>query len=298
MIKRILFRLSRFIAMRSIPRGSSSQSYLQSPNEVDGKNMMTEPVDLHYYTIGNGFPLILLHGWSADGLSYALQVPLAYKYRLILPDLRGHGRSPKPRTSCQARMLASDVNRLLEKLGIGKAIMAGGSFGGLVALQFVLNYPQKVEALILSDTTSTSAAILPFMDIMLPVLGRSNAVETLRSMISKLAKASGMTKTPAGAMMIEGSFERFADIDPISLLEVSRGMKDFDVTERLCEIKVPTLIIAAKKDMLIPFKYTEALRQGISGSECVVIKTDHGTPFLRPDEWNKAVQSFLQRMGH
>jgi pimeloyl-ACP methyl ester carboxylesterase len=134
---------------------------------------------------------------------------------------------------------------------------------------------------------------MPFMDMMLPVLSGSNAVETLRSMTSMLAKASGMTKTPVGAMMIEGSLERLADIDPISLLEVSRDMKNFDVTERLCEIKVPALIIAAKKDMLIPFKYTEALRQGISRSEYVAIKTDHGTPFFRPDAWNNAVQSFL-----
>lgn len=259
---------------------------------------MTELVDLHYYTIGSGFPLVLLHGWSADGLSYALQVPLAYKYRLILPDLRGHGRSPKPRTSCNSKMLAADVNRLFEKLRIEKAIMGGGSFGGLVALQFVLDYPQKVEALILSDTTSNSAAVLPFMDMMLPVLSGPNAVERLRSMISKLAKASGMTKTPVGAMMMESALERFADIDPISLFEVSKGVKNLDFTPRLSEIKVPTLIIGAKKDMVIPFKYTEVLHQGISGSECVVIKTDHGTPFFRPDEWNKAVQSFLQRIGH
>jgi len=260
--------------------------------------MMMEPVDLHYYTIGSGFPLVLLHGWSADGLSYTLQSPLAYKYQLILPDLRGHGKSPKTRTACTSAMLASDVSRLLEKRGIEKAVIGGGSFGGLVALQFVLDYPQKVEALILSDTTSNSAAVMPFMDMMLPVLSGPNAIETLRNMISKLAKASGMTKTPVGAMMIESSLERLSDTDPVSLLEVSKAMKNFDMTERLCEIKVPTLIIAAKKDMLIPSKYTEALHQGISGSECVVIKTDHGTPFFRPDEWNKAVQNFLRRIGH
>jgi 3-oxoadipate enol-lactonase len=260
--------------------------------------MVTEPVDLYYYTIGSGFPLVLLHGWSADGLSYALQVPLAYKYQLILPDLRGHGRSPKPKTPCHPSLLAADINRLLERLGIEKAIIGGGSFGGLVALQFVLDYPQKVEALILSDTTSNSAVVVPFMDMMLPVLRGPNAVETLRSMISKLAKVSGMIKTPVGAMMMESAFERFADVDPISLLEVSKGMIDIDFTQRLSEIKVPALIIGAKKDMVIPFKYTELLHQGISGSECVVIKTDHGTPFFRPDEWNRAVQKFLQRIGH
>jgi len=259
---------------------------------------MTEPVDLHYYTMGCGFPLVLLHGWSADGLSYALQVPLAYKYQLILPDLRGHGRSPKPKTLCHPSLLAADINQLLEKLGIEKAIIGGGSFGGLVALQFVLDYPQKVEALILSDTTSNSAVVVPFMDMMLPVLSGQNAVETLRNMISKLAKVSGMTKTPVGAMMMQSALERFADIDPISLLEVSKGMKDVDLTERLSEIKVPTLIIGGKKDIIIPLKYTEGLHRGISGSECVVIKADHGTPFFRPDEWNQAVQKFLQGIGH
>jgi pimeloyl-ACP methyl ester carboxylesterase len=194
--------------------------------------------------------------------------------------------------------LAADVNRLLEKLGIEKVILGGGSFGGLVALQFVLDYPRKVEALILSDTTSNSSVVVPFMDMMLPVLSGPNAVETLRKMISKLAKVSGMTKTPVGSMMMENALERFADIDPISLLEVSRGMFNIDFTERLSEIKVPTLIIGGKKDMVIPLKYAEVLHRGISGSECVVIKTDHGTPFFRPDEWNKAVQGFLQRIGH
>ncbi len=284
--------------MRKAARGSSSPPYLRSPDELNPENMAKEPVDLHYYSIGNGFPLVLLHGWSADGLSYALQVPLAYKYRLILPDLRGHGRSPKPKTLCNPALLSSDINQLLVKLGIERAIIGGGSFGGLVALQFVLDYPQKVEALILSDTTSNSGVVVPFMDMMLPVLSGPNPVGTLRQMISKLAKVSGMAKTPAGAMMLESSLERFADIDPLSLLEVSKGMMNIDFTRRLSEIKTPTLVIGGKKDMVIPLKYTELLHRGISGSECVVIKTDHGTPFFRPDEWNRAVLNFLQRIGH
>jgi len=259
---------------------------------------MTENVDLHYYTIGDGFPLVLIHGWCSDGLSYVLQLPLAYKYRLILPDLRGQGKSPKPQTKSTPELLASDVNRLLEKLSVEKAIICGGSFGGMVALQFVLDYPEKVEALILSDTASTSAAAAQFMSGCMSLLSAPNASEMLKEMLSQLASGSGMTSSPVGSMLIEASLERMADIDPVSLLEVTKGMEGFDVTHRLSEINVPTLIIAGKRDLVVAPQYSEEMHKRIVGSEYVVLDTDHGSPFFRPDEWNKAVQSFLHRIGY
>lgn len=257
---------------------------------------MTENVDLHCYAIGDGFPLVLIHGWCADGLSYALQIPLAYKYRLILPDLRGQGKSPKPRTACTPALMASDVNRLLKRLGIEKAIICGGSFGGMVALQFALDYREKVEALILSDTAATSSAAAPFMAGCMSLLSAPNAAEMLRGMISQFASQSGMSESPAGSMLIEASLERLADIDPISLLEVTKGMQAFDVTARLSEIKVPTLIIACKRDLVVPPQYSEEMHKRIAGSECVVMDTEHGSPFFRPDAWNNAVRNFLLRI--
>ena len=259
---------------------------------------MTETVNLHYYTMGQGFPLVMIHGWCSDGLGFTLQTSFAYRYQLILPDLRGHGKSPKPHATCNAPLLAADVNHLLEKMGIDRAILCGGSFGGMVALQFVLDYPQKVEALILSDTTSTFTASTQFMDMVIPMLSGPNAAEMVRAMISSLALGGEMAKSPFGAMLIEASLERLVDLDPGSLLEVTKGMKDFEVTHRLSEIKVPALIIAAKRDMVVPPQYSEEMHKQIAGSEYVVIDSDHGTPFFRPDEWNRTVRNFLKKMGH
>jgi 3-oxoadipate enol-lactonase len=259
---------------------------------------MTETVNLHYYTMGQGFPLVMIHGWCSDGLGFTLQTSFAYKYQLILPDLRGHGKSPKPHAPCNAALLASDVKHLLEKTGIERAILCGGSFGGMVALQFALDYPQKVEALILSDTTSTFAASTQFMGMVIPMLSGPNAAEMVRGMISSLALGGEMAKSPFGAMLIEASLERLEDLDPGSLLEVTKGMKDFEVTPRLPEIKVPTLIIAAKRDMVVPPRFSEEMHRRIAGSEYVVIDSDHGTPFFRPDEWNRTVRNFLKKMGH
>lgn len=259
---------------------------------------MIETADLHYYTMGQGFPLVMIHGWCSDGLGFTLQTSFAYRYQLILPDLRGHGKSPKPHMPCNAAFLASDVNRLLEKLDVKKAILCGGSFGGMVALQFALDYPRKVEALILSDTTSTFTASTQFTDMVIPMLSGPNAAEMVRGMISSLALGGEMAKSPFGAMLIEASLERLDNLDPGSLLEVTKGMKDFEVTHRLSEIKVPTLIIAAKKDMVVPPQFSEEMHKRISGSEYVVIDSDHGTPYFRPDEWNRAVRNFLKKIGH
>lgn len=259
---------------------------------------MNEAVDLHYYTMGQGFPWVMLHGWCSDGLGFMLQTSFAYQYRLVFPDLRGHGKSPKPHSPCSAALLASDVGRLLEKTGIESVILGGGSFGGMVALQFALDYPQKVRALILSDTTSTFAASTQFMDMVIPMLSAPNAAEMVRGMISSLALGAEMANSPLGAMLIEASLERLEDLDPASLLEVTKGMKDFEVTHRLSEIKVPSLIIAAKRDMVVPLRFSEEMHKQIAGSEYVVIDSDHGTPFFRPDEWNRAVRKFLKKLGH
>lgn len=259
---------------------------------------MTQNVDLYYYTIGQGFPLLMIHGWCSDGLGFTLQTSFAYKYHLIFPDLRGHGKSPKPHMPCDAALLASDVNHLLEKIGVEKAIICGGSFGGMVALQFTLDYPEKAEALILSDTTSTFTASTQFTSMVIPMLSGPNAADRVRGMISSLALGGEMAKSPFGAMLIEGSLERLEDLDPQSLLEVTKGMKDFEVTHRLSEIKVPTLIIAAKKDMVVPPRFSEEMHKRIAGSEYVVIDSDHGTPYFRPDEWNRTVRNFLKKIGH
>ncbi len=116
---------------------------------------------LNYYEIGHGYPVVLLHGGNVDAFSWFFQIPLAYRYRLILPDLRGRGGSSKSPKGCSIALLASDVNELLEKLDIKKAVICGVSFGGAVALQFALDHGAKVKALALSDTMSRLPQTVP-----------------------------------------------------------------------------------------------------------------------------------------
>jgi len=261
---------------------------------------MVKDVELYYYTIGQGSPLVLIHGWCADGLSHLFQLPLSYNYRLILPDLRGFGKSSKPQTECTTEILASDVNGLLETLGMKKAGVYGCTFGGMVALQFALDYPEMVEALILVNTASTSSGLRQFFDDFISLLNAPNAVEALIEMMSSALSGfdEAFAKSPAGLMFIEAWLERLEHIEPKALIELAKGIKKFEVTQRLSEISVPTLIVAGEKDPVFPPSYSEEMHKRIAGSEYVIIDAGHGTPFLRPDEFNKVVRNFLNKIGH
>ena len=259
---------------------------------------MKEDVELHYEAIGQGSPLVLIHGWGGDWSNNLFQIPLAYHYRLILPDLRGHGRSPKPQTECTAEILATDVNRLLEKLDVEKAIVCGRSLGGMVALQLALDYPQKVEALILVNTASTASAAGELFDELISLLSAPNPVETLGGMMSSLPAFIEVSKSPIGSMFIEAILEGLEQLEPKALIELTRGMKRFDVTDRLSEIEIPTLIVGAAQDSATPVVFSEEMHKRIAGSEYAIIDAEHALAIIRPDEFNKLVRNFLKKIGH
>jgi len=104
---------------------------------------------IHYHDVGEGPPVVLLHGlsvpaemsWFASGIAQRL----AGSYRVITPDLRGHGKSASPHTpEAYGMELVHDVPRLLDHLGIEKAYIAGYSLGGLITLKTMVTYPERV----------------------------------------------------------------------------------------------------------------------------------------------------------
>jgi pimeloyl-ACP methyl ester carboxylesterase len=100
-------------------------------------------------TFGSGATLLLLHGWSLDRLAWTPQKPLADRFRLILPDRRGFGRSTAP---ADIAAETADLLAICDRLGIGRAILVGMSQGGRVALQFALAHPDRIAGLILQGT--------------------------------------------------------------------------------------------------------------------------------------------------
>lgn len=110
---------------------------------------MSEPgVDLFHMEMGEGQPLVLLHGFPLDHTTWLPAASLLKTYfRCILPDLRGHGRSTIPATEATIQDMAGDVIRLMDRLNIERAIVCGHSMGGYIAECLAHEYPERVNGL-------------------------------------------------------------------------------------------------------------------------------------------------------
>ena len=119
--------------------------------------MEINPVDLFYKEYGQGTPVIFLHGFPFDHSIWEPLVPLLSKdARMILPDLRGFGRSPVTEDIYSMRLLAEDVLHLMDHLKIEKAVLVGHSMGGYVSLAFAHAYPGRLLGLGLVATQAAA----------------------------------------------------------------------------------------------------------------------------------------------
>jgi pimeloyl-ACP methyl ester carboxylesterase len=119
---------------------------------VDGVEHRYETVRgvrLHYAEAGAGEPLLLVHGWPQHWWMWRNQIgPLAQRYRVIVPDLRGHGWSEKPRSTYRKTELLADLLALLDRLGIDRVRWVGHDWGAVVGLLGALRAPQRFERLV------------------------------------------------------------------------------------------------------------------------------------------------------
>ncbi|HEV8713454.1 MAG TPA: alpha/beta hydrolase [Candidatus Binatia bacterium] len=107
---------------------------------------------MHYVIAGSGYPLVFLHGWPQSWYEWRkIILPLAQRFTVIAPDLRGLGDSERPLTGYDKRTLASDVHALVQSLGFNKIGLTGHDWGGAVAFYFAYDHPEMVERLMILD---------------------------------------------------------------------------------------------------------------------------------------------------
>src|SRR3972149_3066706 len=114
-------------------------------------------IEIHYRGRGEGYPVFLIHGYTATLRNWALQVPvLSREFRMVSMDHRGHGHADKPTQpeDYSLELMAEDAYGLLEHLGMRECYVVGHSMGGAVAQLLALNHPEPVRALVLVDTAA------------------------------------------------------------------------------------------------------------------------------------------------
>ena len=200
-------------------------------------------INLYYEIHGSGGPLILIHGGLMSGETFGPVLPLlAEHHKVVAVDLQGHGRTADIDRPIDVRLMAGDIAALVDHLKLEKADVVGYSLGGGVALQTAAQYPAKVRRLVMVSANLRPDAIYPEMRVQ---QGQVNA-----------AAAEFMKDTPMYQL-----YQRVAprpEDFPRLLDKIGKSMaKDFDFTEEVRGLRMPTMVVAADADMAPPSHYVE-----------------------------------------
>jgi pimeloyl-ACP methyl ester carboxylesterase len=211
-----------------------------------GRYAEVNGINLYFETHGAGRPLILLHGGLGSGEMFGPVIPaLAQRHQVIAVDLQGHGRTADIDRPIDIRLMADDIAALIDHLGLDKPDLVGYSLGGGVALHTAVKYPSKVGRLVVASVYLRPDAIDPQLRAQ---QGQVNA-----------AAAEFMKDTPMYQL-----YQRVAprpEDFPRLLDKIGESMaEDFDYTEQVRGLQVPTLIVAADADMAPPSHYVEVFK--------------------------------------
>jgi pimeloyl-ACP methyl ester carboxylesterase len=252
-------------------------------------------VDIFYEVMGDGPSVLLLHPFPANrGVWLPVAEMLAARYRLILPDLRGHGESGVGDGPATMEKHAADVVRVMDDAGVRKAVFAGESIGGYILFEFWRRMRERVSALVLCNTKAGAdneearanrlrsaedvekRGVEPFVETMIPKL-LGETIRTTRPDVVERARGMMMKMTPTGVAAVQ------------------RGMATRpDSVATLATIDVPTLLITGDEDVLTGVGEAELMQRHIAGSTLKVIpRAGHYAVFERHEEAGRMVRQFL-----
>ena len=260
-------------------------------------------IDIHFRDVGEGFPIVLIHGYTGNSRNWALTAPaLAERFRVISVDLRGHGLSAKPvsEDAYALEAMASDVYELLRNLEVSEYALVGHSMGGMVSQELILEHPEMVRALVLVDTAAEVPKGLLY-----------DERRKQRERLVQIARDQGMGAvfeeqeriTPlhpvlaANPRFVEIWREQFLMTSREAYIACANGMSTRrSLLGDLSAIKVPTLIVCGEHDE--PFlEPSQQMHEAIAGSELVIIPgAGHGPHMETPGEFNRLLLGFLSKV--
>ena len=255
--------------------------------------------EIVYWTLGEGLPVVLLHPFPAHHEFWlCVAESLAARYRVILPDLRGHGESGVGEGPATMERHAADLARVMDDADVGRAPLIGVSIGGYVLFEFWRRHRGRVAALGLCNTKAPAdgaEARAARLQAATEVLERGTE-PFLETMVPRLL---GKTTRETRPDLVDGALRMMRKMSPNDIAQVQRGMAERpDSVATLKTINVPTLLVTGDEDILTGVNEAELMRQHIAGSELrVVPRAGHYAPWEQPEEAARLLRQFLDRIS-
>jgi 2-hydroxy-6-oxonona-2,4-dienedioate hydrolase len=268
---------------------------------ADAQDVATKQVEIfgqkiYYLEAGVGPDVILLHGLGGDKANWRMTLPaLASKFHVYAPDQIGFGQSDKPLINYRVATLVDFLNAFYKKVGLTKATLVGNSLGGWVAMDFALQYPDKVNRLVLVDSGGYSfkrtGGVAPAREVLLG-LNPSSLAGTKQLMGIVFHNKAFSTDEVAEQVFTEHLRKNDGYTINSFVDSILRGE---DVVDgRLGGIKTPTLIVWGRDDTLIPLATGKALAEDIAGSQTVVLDNCGHVPQMEcAAPFNDALMKYL-----
>lgn len=274
-----------------LSRMSISETFELKSNfyEINGIRLFVEEM-------GEGEPILMIPGLGAGSWLWHKSLILSNKYRLVMPHLRGSGRSDKPDHRYSIEQFSDDLNCLMEELLIDRFHVAGISMGGFVAQTYASTWTEKVQSLILVCTSA----------------GGSNQIGPDGDTLSRMIRLRGKTRKERLMDAYKLNFtEEFMksktdEINRITEWRIKYPQPEFAYYRQLIagssfpgvDLKkingMPTLIIGGKDDTMVPPEDTRILHTLIFGSELVMFEGKHMFFIEHPDSFNNIIAGFFE----
>jgi len=277
---------------------TASDSNVIKPND---SGLWTLDSGLYFETQGAGKPLILIPGFASGAWTWFRQTKeLSKDFRVITFDPRGIGKSkienPDDFANLSMQTFVTDVLQVLDELNVEKANVLGASFGGFVAQEFALQFPERVNKLILACTTAGGANHV------------TPDIEILRSFTpdANLSVAESIRKFIRPAFTDEFNAEHADEVEKVCVLRETNEVADavyfaqlevafkFNTADRIGAIENETLVLTGDKDKVVPMQNSLNLAEKLPNATLQVIENGSHLFFIEnADEFNREVLKFL-----
>ena len=248
---------------------------------------------LAYVELGDpkGEPLLLLHGYTDSSRSWSLVAPHLGRYRLLIPDQRGHGAADAPACCYGTTQFAHDAKLFLDALGVDKAAVAGHSLGSMVAISLAGDHPERVSRVVLIGSTA-----------LVPVKPGDWLYDNVAGLKAPLDRSSPFLREwhPANQPTpVDPAFAAAVEQDYLTIpLHVWRGvmreLANVPVARHAADVKAPVLILSGGKDPLFPKPHHEALLAAFPKAEAEVFpELGHNPNWEQPEAVAARMARFL-----
>ncbi|QDU80583.1 AB hydrolase superfamily protein YdjP [Polystyrenella longa] len=263
------------------------------------KKIQLDDCTINVIDEGEGKPILFVHGFPLDHRMWREQrTSFSSNYRVIIPDLRGFGKSGVTEGTVSMAQFADDLNKILTELKVYEPVVyCGLSMGGYIAWEFARRYPERLSGLIVCDSKA-----LPDSDDTRQT--RQHSATELREngtdnvVFAMMPKMFGMTTRAENKKLVEEFRQMMLDANPEGMAAGQLGMADrADATTFLSDINVPTLLIGGEEDIISPVLEMQEISNKMPHAQFVEIpKAGHLAPLEKPVEVNDAIRKFIDQL--